>query len=149
MHNFDLKSTFLIWTFYNFDEVLRKWVISSSHSAALLVPTAFLSGRPAWFLRQELDQVLSQWLIWVGTRTSSIHWGDFNPFEIQIKWNFKLRLSWLRQPPYRPFGISRSLSFEFYFWVRSVVLPNNLTAQKNSFEPNFDTFRPNSSSFGS
>ena len=43
-------------------------------------------------------------------------------------------------PPYRPFGILRSLSFEFYFWVRSVVLPNNLTAQKNSLEPNFDTF---------
>ena len=84
---------FKIRLFHYSDEVLRKWVISSSHSAALLVPTAFLPGRPAWFLRQELDQVLSQWLIWVGTRTSSIHWGDFNPFEIQIKWNFKLRLS--------------------------------------------------------
>ena len=41
LHFSSRNGSWLSYHFHNFYEVLRKWVISKSHSTALLVPTAF------------------------------------------------------------------------------------------------------------
>ena len=127
--------------FKNSKEKLRKWVTFRSQRVLQVhIKTfSFISEARTWpgvISMIDLSWNSYQFYLLCGSRPSG-------PFEFQIEW-YQAIQSYIFST-HDLFAILRSLrlcSFKFYFWVRSVVLPNNLTALLILISTRFVPFRP-------
>ena len=117
---------------------LRKWVA--------------LRSQRVFQVHTKTSSFISEARTWPGAISMiDLSWNSYQfyllcgsgPFEFQIEW-YQAIQSYIFSTD-DLFAILRSLrlcSFEFYFWVRSVVLPNNLTALLILISTRFVPFRP-------